>query len=551
MNWFESLIFGEGIAHSIVILSIVIAIGLSLGKVKLFGISLGVTWILFVGIAASHFNLLIDPSVMSFVKDFGLILFVFSLGLQVGPGFFSSFKKGGVKLNLLAVGLILMTALTTFLIQYISKTPMPTMVGVMSGAVTNTPGLGAAQQTLFDVTGVDDSTIAMGYAVAYPLGVVGVILVVIAMRALFRVDINAEKEQIDKKNAAKDSAKKIAIEIRNEALFGKSIVEIDKLIDREFVVSRLYHTDGLMEIPTSSSVVGKGDKIFIVTSAANESAIVAFFGKKIEMEQEAWEKLDLQLVSRKLLVTKANINGKTLGELNIRAQFGINITRINRAGVDLVASPDLELQLGDRVMVVGSEKAITKVALLLGNSLNKLREPNIIPIFLGIFLGVILGSIPLMFPGIPQPVKLGLAGGPLIVAILIARFGPRLKLVTYTTLSANMMLREIGISLFLAAVGLGAGQGFVEAIVNGGYYWILEGLLITVIPLILTAIVGRLFLKLDFFTLTGIICGSQTNPIALAFSNNTYGVSQVAVAYATVYPLAMFLRVLVAQLMVL
>lgn len=551
MNWFESLIFGEGIAHSILILSIVIAIGLSLGKVKLFGISLGVTWILFVGIAASHFNLLIDPSVMSFVKDFGLILFVFSLGLQVGPGFFSSFKKGGVKLNLLAVGLILMTALTTFLIQYISKTPMPTMVGVMSGAVTNTPGLGAAQQTLFDVTGVDDSTIAMGYAVAYPLGVVGVILVVIAMRALFRVDINAEKEQIDKKNAAKDSAKKIAIEIRNEALFGKSIIEIDKLIDREFVVSRLYHTDGLMEIPTSSSVVGKGDKIFIVTSAANESAIVAFFGKKIEMEQEAWEKLDLQLVSRKLLVTKANINGKTLGELNIRAQFGINITRINRAGVDLVASPDLELQLGDRVMVVGSEKAITKVALLLGNSLNKLREPNIIPIFLGIFLGVILGSIPLMFPGIPQPVKLGLAGGPLIVAILIARFGPRLKLVTYTTLSANMMLREIGISLFLAAVGLGAGQGFVEAIVNGGYYWILEGLLITVIPLILTAIVGRLFLKLDFFTLTGIICGSQTNPIALAFSNNTYGVSQVAVAYATVYPLAMFLRVLVAQLMVL
>lgn len=551
MNWFESLIFGEGIAHSILILSIVIAIGLSLGKVKLFGISLGVTWILFVGIAASHFNLLIDPSVMSFVKDFGLILFVFSLGLQVGPGFFSSFKKGGVKLNLLAVGLILMTALTTFLIQYISKTPMPTMVGVMSGAVTNTPGLGAAQQTLFDVTGVDDSTIAMGYAVAYPLGVVGVILVVIAMRALFRVDINAEKEQIDKKNAAKDNAKKIAIEIRNEALFGKSIIEIDKLIDREFVVSRLYHTDGLMEIPTSSSVVGKGDKIFIVTSAANESAIVAFFGKKIEMEQEAWEKLDLQLVSRKLLVTKANINGKTLGELNIRAQFGINITRINRAGVDLVASPDLELQLGDRVMVVGSEKAITKVALLLGNSLNKLREPNIIPIFLGIFLGVILGSIPLMFPGIPQPVKLGLAGGPLIVAILIARFGPRLKLVTYTTLSANMMLREIGISLFLAAVGLGAGQGFVEAIVNGGYYWILEGLLITVIPLILTAIVGRLFLKLDFFTLTGIICGSQTNPIALAFSNNTYGVSQVAVAYATVYPLAMFLRVLVAQLMVL
>lgn len=551
MNWFESLIFGEGIAHSILILSIVIAIGLSLGKVKLFGISLGVTWILFVGIAASHFNLLIDPSVMSFVKDFGLILFVFSLGLQVGPGFFSSFKKGGVKLNLLAVGLILMTALTTFLIQYISKTPMPTMVGVMSGAVTNTPGLGAAQQTLFDVTGVDDSTIAMGYAVAYPLGVVGVILVVIAMRALFRVDINAEKEQIDKKNAAKDNAKKIAIEIRNEALFGKSIIEIDKLIDREFVVSRLYHTDGLMEIPTSSSVVGKGDKIFIVTSAANESAIVAFFGKKIEMEQEAWEKLDLQLVSRKLLVTKANINGKTLGELNIRAQFGINITRINRAGVDLVASPDLELQLGDRVMVVGSEKAITKVALLLGNSLNKLREPNIIPIFLGIFLGVILGSIPLMFPGIPQPVKLGLAGGPLIVAILIARFGPRLKLVTYTTLSANMMLREIGISLFLAAVGLGAGQGFVEAIVNGGYYWILEGLLITVIPLILTAIVGRLFLKLDFFTLTGIICGSQTNPIALTFSNNTYGVSQVAVAYATVYPLAMFLRVLVAQLMVL
>lgn len=371
------------------------------------------------------------------------------------------------------------------------------------------------------------------------------------MKKIFRIDIEKEKADIEKKNSTKDFAKQVAVEVHNSALFDKSIYEIDKLIDRSFVVSRLYHKDGKMEIPTSSSTVGEGDKLLIVTSMGNEASIIAFLGKKIDMDLKEWEKLDTQLVLKKLLVTNSSVNGKHLGELNIRAQFGINITRVSRAGVDLIASPSLQLQLGDRVSVVGSEEAIKKVADLLGNSVKMLREPNLIPIFIGIFLGVILGSIPILIPGIPQPVKLGLAGGPLIIAILISRFGPKYKLVTYTTTSANIMLREIGISLFLAAVGLGAGEGFVEAIAAGGYIWILYGFIITVIPVIIVAIIGRFALKLDYFSLSGMLCGAQTNPIALSYTNNAFSVPQTAVVYATVYPLAMFLRVLVAQMMVL
>lgn len=551
MNWFESLFMGGGIAHSILLLALVIAVGLVLGKLKFRGISLGATWILFAGIAASHFGMILDDTVLHFAKEFGLILFIYSLGLQVGPGFFSSFKKGGLSLNFLALCLILLTVITTYSIHYITGTPITTMAGIMSGAVTNTPALGAAQQTLLDVQGIEDSSMAMGYAVAYPLGVVGVILAIIIMKKLFKVDIAKEQEEVAKANAPKDFAKKVAVEVRNEAIFGKSIYEIDKLIDRSFVVSRLYHPDGKMEIPTSSSIVNEEDKLFVVTSADNEASIVAFIGKKIEMDQGDWNQLDTHLVSRRLVVTKSEVNGKSLGELKIRAQYGINVTRINRAGMDLVAQPSLRLQLGDRVMVVGSEAAIKKVEGLLGNSLNKLREPNLIPIFIGIFLGVILGSIPFIIPGIPQPVKLGLAGGPLIVAILIAHFGPKYKIVTYTTMSANMMLRDIGISLFLAAVGLGAGQGFIEAIAGGGWIWIIYGLIITVVPVLVVATLGRLVFKLDFFSLAGLICGGQTNPIAIAYTNNTYGVPQTAVIYATVYPLTMFLRVLAAQVMML
>lgn len=550
MEWLCNLIFGSGVAHSILVVAIVIAIGVILGKFKVFGISLGMTWILFVGIIVSHFGITIDSTTMAFVKDFGLILFVFSLGLQVGPGFFASFKKGGVRLNTLTLGLVLLSGVVTVIIHTITGVEMPTMVGVMSGAVTNTPGLGAAQQAYYEASGIMDSTIPAGYAVAYPLGVVGVILTLLGIRALFRINLNKEKEAIESGSKPKDNACKFAVEVRNESIVGKSIYEIDKFIGHHFVVSRLYHSNGEMEIPTSHSIVNRGDRLLVITSKDNVARVEAFIGKQIEMEQTEWEKLDTNLVSRRLVVTKSEVNGKTLGELNIRAQFGINITRVNRAGIDLVAYPGLQLQLGDRIMVVGSEKAIAKVANLVGNSAKKLREPNLIPIFIGIFLGVILGSIPIAISGLSQPVKLGIAGGPLVIAILIARFGPRFGMVTYTTMSSNMMLREIGISMFLAAVGLGAGEGFVEAVVNGGYMWILYGALITIIPVLIISTIARFAFKLDYFTISGVICGSQTNPIALSFMNNTFDEAQIAVAYATVYPLAMFLRVLLAQVLV-
>lgn len=550
MEWISNLFIGSGVAHSILVLSVVIAAGIILGKFKVCGISLGATWILFVGILAAHFGFTVDKGVMEFVKDFGLILFVFSLGLQVGPGFFASFKKGGMQLNVLAFIIVLCGVGVTLAIRFVTGTPAPTMVGVMSGAVTNTPGLGAAQQAFSEMSQSMDPSIATGYAVAYPLGVIGVIATLLALKPLMRVNLAKEKEKIESNRKAKDNACKIAVEVKNEAVYGKSIYEIDTLLQTHFVVSRLYHHDGIMEIPTSGSAVHADDKLLIITSKDNVERIVTFLGKRIDMKQEEWEKLDTNLVSRRLVVTQSHINGKALGDLNIRAQYGINITRVNRAGIDLVAYPSLQLQLGDRLMVVGSEKAIAKVAKLVGNEAKKLREPNLVPIFVGIFLGIVLGSIPIAFSGLSQPMKLGIAGGPLIVAILIARFGPKFGMVTYTTASSNMMLREIGISMFLAAVGLGAGEGFVEALTGGGYVWILYGAIITVVPILIAALIARFAYKLDYFSISGMICGSQTNPIALSFMNNSLEEGQIAVAYATVYPLAMFLRVLVAQILV-
>ena len=553
MDWINSLLFStDSVAHSILIVAIVIALGILLGKIKILGISLGVTWILFVGILLSHFGFIINPSVRSFISDFGLILFVFSLGLQVGPGFFASFKKGGMRMNMLAALIVVLGVAVTFAIHFITGEEMPIMVGVMSGAVTNTPGLGAAQQTVADLNlSTDPTTLATGYAVAYPLGVVGVILTLLGVRAVFRINVDKEKADVEKREVSKDSACNIAVEVRNESIFGRTIYEVDHLLNKHFVVSRQYHADGRMEIPTSHSVVNSGDKLLIITSQANADVISAFIGKKIDMDEETWEKLDTNLVSRRLVVTNSNINGKSLGELNIRAQYGLNITRVNRAGIDLTPTPGLHLQLGDRIMVVGNQEAILKVAKIVGDQVKKLREPKLIPIFIGIFFGIIVGSIPIAIPGLSAPLKLGLAGGSLVVAILIARFGPNMGMVTYTTASSNMMLREVGISLFLAAVGLGAGENFVEALTGGGYIWILYGFLITVIPLIIVTILARAVFKMDYFSIAGMVCGSHTNPPALAFMNNTFDASRIAVAYATVYPLAMFLRVIVAQLMVL
>ncbi|MCH4896918.1 MAG: putative transporter [Marinifilaceae bacterium] len=552
MNWLENLIIGQGIAHSIVVLGLVIAIGILCGKIKIFGISLGVTWILFIGIIASHFGLIVDPMVISFTRDFGLILFVYSLGMQVGPGFFSSFKSGGVKYNILALLIVILGAITTYILYFIADIPLSTMVGVMSGAVTNTPGLGAAQQTYLEVTGSNDPTIAMAYAVSYPLGVVGVVLVIIFMRRILRINISKEKKDFEEQNSnSKDAPNIMAVEIFNEAMVNKTIKEIEKLINRKLVLTRLYHADGNMVVPSSQTIIKKGDRALIISAIPDADSIAELLGKKIDMSLNDWNKLDAHLISRRLVVTKPNINGKRLGELKIRAQYGINVSRIIRSGMSLIPNPNLQIVLGDRLIVVGNEKSIDKLGKSLGNYVNKLREPNLFPIFFGIALGVLLGSLPIAIPGMSQPVKLGLAGGPIIVAILIARFGPKYKLVTYTTVSANYMLREVGMALFLAAVGLGSGQGFVDAVASGGYMWILYGFIITIIPLIIATFIARFIMKMDYFSIVGVLSGTQTNSTALAFANDSYNISHIAVVYATVYPLTMFMRVVCAQLMML
>lgn len=559
MNFFETLLFGNpdlwggGVAHSVFILAVVITVGILLGRIKIAGVSLGITWILFMGIALAHFGMRLDGHLLHFVKEFGLILFVYSIGLQVGPGFFAAFKKGGLKLNMIAVASVLMSALTAIVLHYITGVDIATMVGVLSGAVTNTPGLGAAQQAFADMyPGQTNTSIALGYAVAYPLGVVGTILTLITLRKIFRV--NREKEEqlaLEESGQGEGQVvERLSIEIKNLGIFGKKVVEVRPLLDRKFVISRVLHMDSThTNLVTGDTVLKKGDRILVIANPEDEEAIVTFFGEKVEQD---WEQTENNLISRRILITKPELNGKQLAQLKLRNTFGANITRVNRSGVDLVASPTLQLQMGDRVTVVGTELAVANAEKVLGNSLKRLNHPNLIPIFLGIALGCILGSIPMVFPGIPQPVKLGLAGGPLIVAILISRFGPQYKMVTYTTVSANLMLREIGISLFLACVGLEAGEGFIETIVNGGgLAWIGYGAIITVVPLLTVGFVAKKFLHVNYFTLVGVLSGGNTNPPALAYSSELTSGDAPAVGYATVYPLAMFMRVLTAQLIIL
>ena len=542
--------------HSILLLSLVIAAGIQLGKIKIFGVSLGVTFVLFVGIILGHFGFTVNQDVLHFFREFGLILFVYSVGMQVGPGFFSSFKHGGVVLNMLAVGVILLGVITTIILYYMTGIPMSTMVGILSGAVTNTPGLGAAQQAYTDMYGVTDNTIALGYAVAYPLGVVGIILSIILIRYIFRVSFDKENEQLNKEEeeAHTNEAKPISLIVRNPAIFNKTVAELANLLEhREFVISRIWrHSDKQIEIASANSVLHENDKVFVITTEADVETVKTFIGEEIDMERKQWIRMESQFINRRILITKPELNGKRLGQLKLRKLYGINITRINRAGMDLVATPGLTLQVGDRVNVVGTETAVSNVEKLLGNSMKRLNEPNLLTIFVGIALGIILGSIPIAFPGIPQPVKLGLAGGPLIVAILISRFGYHYKLITYTTQSANFMLREIGITQFLACVGISAGDGFVETIVNnGGLAWVGYGFIITFVPLMIVGCIGRYFYKVNYFTLMGLIAGSTTDPPALAYSNATAGNDAPSVGYATVYPLAMFLRVLTAQLLIL
>lgn len=553
-NLFEGYpnLWGGGVAHSVLILSLVIAFGIMLGKIKVAGISLGVTWILFVGIVFGHFDLNLDEHLLHFLKEFGLILFVYSIGLQVGPGFFSAFKKGGFTLNVLAVLVVFISVLITVALHFITGIPITTMVGILSGAVTNTPGLGAAQQANSDLNGIDAPEIALGYAVAYPLGVIGCILALLALKYLLHINTRKEEAEAEQGlgHLQELTVRPVSVEIRNEAVDGKMIKEIKPLLNRAFVISRIRHRDSEneVELVNADTVLHLQDQILFISNPKDMEAIIAFFGRQISAE---WEQ-DKKLISRRILITKPELNGKSLAQLKIRNNFGASITRINRSGVDLVATPHLQLQMGDRVTIVGSELAVSHTEKVLGNSLKRLNHPNLIPIFLGIALGCILGSLPFMFPGIPQPVKLGLAGGPLIVSILISRFGPQYKLITYTTMSANLMIREIGISLFLACVGLGAGKGFVDTIIHeGGYVWIAYGAIITIVPLLVGGLIGRYAWKLNYYTLIGVLSGTNTNPPALAYSSELTSCDAPAVGYATVYPLAMFLRVLTAQLLIL
>jgi len=554
MEWFIDLITKESIAHIILLYSFVIAIGVMSGKIKFFGISLGVTFVLFVGILVGHFGFSVPLEVLHFIREFGLILFIFSIGLQVGPGFFASFKQGGMKQNMLAASVVLLGVATTIALFYIfgGAIPMPMFVGILSGAVTNTPGLGAAQEALRQLHDAGQITeipqIALGYAVAYPLGVTGIILSLILVRVFFKINFEKEVQNLNELSSGSvENTKIITIEVNSKAIAGKNLSQIRKLIGRQFVVSRLL-SENNFSIPNGKTVLKNNDKILVVTTESDSEAIIAFMGEVIDYD---WKESENKMVSRRIVITRGVINGKTLGSLKLRS-VNVNCTRVIRSGFDLLANPNLVLQVGDRVVIVGTPEAIKRVEDMLGNTLKRLDEPHIITLFIGIFIGIIFGSIPLFIPGMPMPVKLGLAGGPLVVAILLGRFGFRLKLITYTTQSANLMLREIGITLFLASVGLASGGKFVETVITGnGLLWIACGFVITTLPLIIVGIFGRKVMKLNYFTLMGLLSGSMTDPPALAYSNAYSGNDAPAIAYSTVYPLTMFLRVILAQILIL
>ena len=535
-----------GTAGAILILSLVIASGLYLSRFKIKGISIGTTWILFMGILLGHLGLRIDPVMLSFVKDFGLILFVFAIGLQVGPGFFRSFRKDGVQMNFLAICLVLLAVATAYLLHLVTGEDLGIMTGIMSGAVTNTPGLGAAQQTLSDPEAA--SKVASAYAVAYPLGVLGAIAVVILCRAIFRVDINKEKQS--EADTDESSAFRLAVRVENPAVFGKSLHDIIGEENSDHLVISRMMRGGEVTIPDLDKPLEEGDKLLVVTDVHHKDKIGIIFGEVVPVNMKEWQRPGIHLASRRLSITESAITGKSLRKLDIRQKYGVTVTRILRAGVDLQADADIILQVGDSIQVVGSEDGIRHLAKLVGNQPETLQKPNLVPIFFGIALGVLVGMLPVKFTSMPQPLRLGLAGGPLIVAILLGYFGPKLRITTYTALSANLMIREIGISLFMAAVGLGAGETFVSSLVGGGYMWVLYGAVITFVPMLLVAVAARLFYKMDFFKICGLLSGGTTDPALLSFSQEMYGSSRIAVNYATVYPLTMFLRVVAAQVLI-
>ncbi len=553
MDWIKDLLLNDTVAHTLLLYCVIIALGILLGKLKIFGVSLGITFVLFAGIAVSHFGFTANHKVIEFIKDFGLILFVFSIGLQVGPGFFSSFRKGGISLNMMAVLIVFLGGLTTLAIHFITGMSLPMMVGVMSGAVTNTPGLGAAQQALNQVSGnirdIPLPEISLGYAVAYPFGVLGIILSMFVVRKLFSVNIQNELALYNNDLHPADTyPERTSILVSNPEVFNKTVREISEQIKHELVISRILH-NGELCLPSSDTVLYQNDIILAVTQKGLITDVVKLIGSQSEMDLTVKSG---KLISRRVMVTNRNVFGKTLGSLKIRTRYNINITRVYRAGIELVASPQLRLQMGDKLTVVGDEKSMEKVIEQLGNSIKRLNEPNLVPIFIGILLGVILGSIPIHIPGIVNPFKLGLAGGPLIVAILLSRYGYRFSLTAYTTPSANLMLREIGIVLFLASVGIVSGEKFIPTLLSGdGFVWMIYGAIITLLPLLIAGFISRAILKKNFLEICGLLSGSMTDPPALAYANSLTQSEAPAVAYSTVYPLVMFLRIFIAQLLIL
>lgn len=546
MEWLINLI-GPGhteLASTLVLYSFVIAVGIFLGKLKVGGISLGVTFVLFVGIVMGHFGYIVNPEVLKFVREFGLILFIFAIGIQVGPGFFSSFKKGGVLLNALAVLIIVLNVAIVLTIFFIDdNTSISALVGVMSGAVTNTPGLAAAQQTAGSAEAID--LMAMGYAAAYPLGVIGIILSMLVIKAIFRINTDDEIKAIEKDiESTQQKPLILSFEVTNKLIDGKTLLELHHILHCDFVVSRLMGADGKVVIPTSTTELHVGDKIIAVLGPDDEQKFQGVIGNEIQMD---WEEVQSQVYSRRIVVTQSEYNGVALGDLRLHTAYSLNCTRINRAGVDLLASPGLRLQMGDRLVVVGDLNDIERLSVRLGNSMKRLNQPNLITIFVGILFGIILGSINVGFG-----MKLGLAGGPLVVAILLSRFGYKFKLVTYTSTSASLLMRELGICLFLASVGISSGHGFAATVFNTtGMWWVIWGFLITFIPLIVVGLIARGVYKINFLTIMGLLSGGCTDPPALAYANNSTGSDAPAVAYSTVYPLTMFLRVVAAQALIL
>lgn len=557
MDWLINLFTTtDSVAHIVLLYAIVIAVGVYLGKIKIGGISIGVTFVLFAGIAAGHIGFTAPTNILSFLQEFGLILFVFMIGLQVGSGFLESFRKGGITLNLLSTVMVVLNVIVMFACYYIffdTSDPknLPMMVGTLYGAVTNTPGLGAANETLYSIFDKGEvPQIASGYACAYPLGVLGIIGATIAIKYIFGIKLEKEEEELAKEEEDNDDVKPhfMDLEVTNLYLEGKTLAQVHNFLNRDFVCSRILH-DGHVSIPNGSTIFHIGDKLFVVCAENDAEAIIAFIGPTINVD---WKKQDEPMVSKRILVTRSSINGKTLGQMHFSSAYGVNVTRVTRQGMDLFAIPSLSLQVGDRIMVVGPEDAVNRVAAVMGNSIKRLDAPNIATIFVGVFIGILFGSIPVAIPGIPVPIKLGIAGGPLIIAILIGRYGYKVHLVTHTTTSANMMLREIGLMLFLASVGIKAGDGFLETVIQGdGVKYVYTGFLITIIPILIIGIIARKKYKFNYFTIMGMIAGTYTDPPALAYANSICSKEAPSIGYSTVYPLSMFLRIFTAQIIVL